>query len=126
MGRTSHVLATRPIGSNNPLERLFLSVPDHYGYCLLRTLADLKAVRFTRLQVLLSVNSRTLTQRLKQLQRLGLIGRRAYRTMPPRVEYSLTDRGRGLARIVRELESWAGRNCQPGRNSRQPKTARVQ
>lgn len=111
MGRTPSILHRRPWAGCQPLERLFRIVPDHYAYVLLRTLDHVRRARFSRLQEALAVNSRTLTLRLKQLARFGLIERRAYRTMPPRVEYRLTGRGRELANIIRRLDAWAERHC---------------
>ena len=46
---------------------------------------------------------------LRGLERDGLIARRVYPTVPPRVEYSLTVMGRTLLRTVCELVEWADR-----------------
>lgn len=66
----------------DPLERLFAFAPDRYAYCLIRCLAEEGVVRFTRLQERLAMSSRTLTARLRQLARLGVLERRAYHTIP--------------------------------------------
>lgn len=104
---------------DDPLERLFVMAPDQYAFCIIRYLDDLKTVRFTKLQELLGVNSRTLSNRLKQLERRGLITRTAHRTIPPRVDYALSAKGRSLATKICALADWADRNC-----PRQPLTAR--
>jgi len=51
-------------------------------------------------------NSRTLRDRLKNLEELGIVSRNIIETMPPWVEYDLTKKGRELAEALSELESW--------------------
>jgi DNA-binding HxlR family transcriptional regulator len=56
------------------------------------------------------VSQKMLTQTLRSLERDGLIDRRVFPTVPPRVEYSLTPLGRSLARIVDDLRCWSEEN----------------
>lgn len=49
------------------------------------------------------VSTRTITQKLKQLEDQKLVLRTEYKAKPPHVEYSLTERGRGLKTIVNAL-----------------------
>jgi len=51
-------------------------------------------------------NSRTLRDRLKNLEELDIVSRNIIETMPPWVEYELTKKGRDLAEALSELESW--------------------
>jgi DNA-binding HxlR family transcriptional regulator len=51
-------------------------------------------------------NSRTLRDRLKGLEELGIVSRRIVETMPPWVEYELTFKGRELAQSLAPLEEW--------------------
>lgn len=53
-----------------------------------------------------SVNPQTLSGRLKQLEHCGIITRRAYAEIPPRVEYELTAKGYGVTEIVKALETY--------------------
>lgn len=63
--------------------------------------------RFGELQRLLkTVTQRTLTQQLRDLERDGMISRRIYPEVPPRVEYSLTERGRSLEPVLALLFDW--------------------
>jgi DNA-binding HxlR family transcriptional regulator len=53
------------------------------------------------------ISQRMLTLTLRGLERDGLITRTVFPTIPPRVDYELTDLGRGLARPVQALGQWA-------------------
>lgn len=55
-------------------------------------------------------NSRTLRDRLKLLEELGVIQRHVVTVMPPWVEYDLTDKGRQLGEAMARLEEWARRH----------------
>lgn len=50
-----------------------------------------------------SMNPQTLSQRLKMLEAHHFITREAYAEIPPRVEYHLTEKGRGMASILQAL-----------------------
>lgn len=51
-------------------------------------------------------NTRTLTRQLRELEEDGIVRRADYREVPPRVEYSLTDLGRSLERLVQIMDDW--------------------
>lgn len=53
------------------------------------------------------ISQRMLTLTLRGLERDGLVTRTVYPTIPPRVDYELTDLGRGLSRPVQALGQWA-------------------
>jgi DNA-binding HxlR family transcriptional regulator len=55
------------------------------------------------------VSDRMLSERLKELESEGIVTRRVLPDPPVRVEYSLTEKGRELAPIIREMERWAER-----------------
>jgi DNA-binding HxlR family transcriptional regulator len=54
-----------------------------------------------------------LTERLRRLECAGLVTRTVYRRHPPRYEYQLTERGRDLLPVLREMIRWANRHI-PG------------
>lgn len=65
---------------------------------IFRELLANKVVRFNQLRKSLgSVSPKTLTERLVSLEKQGLVERKVYAEVPPRVEYSLTPKGRGLS-----------------------------
>jgi DNA-binding HxlR family transcriptional regulator len=52
------------------------------------------------------VNPQTLSGRLKVLEHCGIVTRTAYAEIPPRVEYDLTEKGRGVSEIVKALAAF--------------------
>lgn len=66
--------------------------------------------RYTELKGTLSgISTRTLSQKLEFAQNVGIITRREYAEAPPRVEYELTQRGKGLKSIVKAVEDYAAK-----------------
>lgn len=67
-------------------------------------------IRFTDLKRKIGqvrpISSRVLTRTLKQLERDGLISRKAFAVVPPRVEYSLTGLGERLLHFAGEILNW--------------------
>jgi DNA-binding HxlR family transcriptional regulator len=67
--------------------------------------------RFSVLKRTLSgATQRMLTLHLRELERDGLIHREIYREVPPKVEYSLTARGRSLEPLLRFMSEWGHAN----------------
>ncbi|HOD74509.1 MAG TPA: helix-turn-helix domain-containing protein [Syntrophorhabdaceae bacterium] len=63
--------------------------------------------RFGELRKSLSgISPRTLSARLKFLEQEGIVQRKVYAEVPPKVEYSLTTRGKTLGRIIEGLKDW--------------------
>ena len=68
--------------------------------------------RFNQLQRNLGrITHRTLTRQLTELQEIGFVARRDFQTIPPHVEYSLTDFGQSLIPLLREMHNWSLRNA---------------
>ncbi|MGH3440837.1 MAG: winged helix-turn-helix transcriptional regulator [Nitriliruptorales bacterium] len=55
------------------------------------------------------VSDRMLTKRLRELEDAGIVIRRRFREVPPRVEYSLTEAGEALRPVIEEMERWGAR-----------------
>lgn len=65
--------------------------------------------RFNDLRDLVDgITAKVLTQRLRQLERDGLVSRTTYAEIPPRVEYEITELGRSLAPVFSALVNWSG------------------
>ena len=79
-------------------------------YCLM----EFEVVRFNELRRYLKVVSdKTLSLNLKELERDELIVRREYPQIPPKVEYSLTERGKSLMAVLDKLCTWGEENHRP-------------
>ena len=65
------------------------------------------AARFNELRrITRGITQRVLTTQLRELERDGVISRRVYPEVPPRVEYRLTEFGRSLGPVFTLLEQW--------------------
>ena len=56
------------------------------------------------------ISPRMLTQTLRSLEKDGLVSRHAFATIPPRVDYAITDLGLSLAAAMKPLIQWAQEN----------------
>lgn len=80
-------------------------------YCLM----EFEPVRFNELKrYLKNVSDKTLSSNLKQLESDGLIVRTEYPQIPPKVEYSLSERGRSLMTVLDRLCVWGEENKEHG------------
>ena len=77
-------------------------------------------MRFNELREHLgTVTAKTLTQRLRQLERDGLLTRTHYPQVPPRVDYEITDLGLSLSPIFRLMVRWSNDNMPHVRTAQQ-------
>lgn len=68
----------------------------------------LQPVRYGEIETAFGeVSSSTLSTRLQELTEAGLLGREQHGTIPPTVEYTLTDEGAELCRLLEPLLAWA-------------------
>ena len=82
-------------------------IGDKWSVLVVATLGE-GPKRFSELRrSIASISQRMLTLTLRGLERDGLISRTVFPTIPPRVDYELTDLGRGLAKPVQALGQWA-------------------
>lgn len=63
-----------------------------------------------RHRLIAGISHRMLTITLRSLERDGLVRRTAYATIPPKVEYELTELGRSLIKPLQQLAAWAIQN----------------
>jgi DNA-binding HxlR family transcriptional regulator len=76
---------------------------------IIRDLADGRS-RFCELErSLAGISPRTLSLRLRALEDEGIVERRTYPEVPPRVEYALTEKGRALVPIVEDMRAYGRR-----------------
>jgi DNA-binding HxlR family transcriptional regulator len=68
-------------------------------------------IRFRKLQRAVEpITQKELTKRLRELERAGIVDRRVYAEVPPRVEYRLTELGASLLPALLGLHEWAQRH----------------
>ena len=72
------------------------------------------------------ISSKMLTQTLRELERFGMVSREVRPTMPPSVEYRLTDLGRGFLGTVSQICDWIGENHEALEQAREREAARSQ
>ena len=71
-------------------------------------------LRFNELRRLIpSITQRMLTHQLRELEADGLIIRTVYAQVPPRVEYTLSTRGRSLEPVLLAMKEWGDANLSP-------------
>ncbi len=86
-------------------------IAGKYKPVILYCLMEYEPVRFNELQrYLKKVADKTLSRNLKELEADDLIRRVVYPQIPPRVEYSLTDRGHSLVEVLDKLCDWGMKN----------------
>jgi DNA-binding HxlR family transcriptional regulator len=91
-----------------PLDGVIDTVAKKYSMQVIALLGANGPTRFGHIEDTLGVtSSSTLTERLEELARADLIERRSFDEIPPRVEYSLTQRGRELEERIHPLLEWA-------------------
>lgn len=93
------------------LARTVLSlIGDKWSLLVLGQLAD-QPLRFNELRrVLAPITQRMLSQSLRALERDGLVSRTVYPTVPPKVEYAVTEVGRSFNGVVGVIAAWTDQN----------------
>lgn len=98
---------------NCPVRNVLSRVGDKWSMLVLFTLEANERQRFKELQRNIpdiSQKMLTATLKIKMLEADALILREAFPEIPPRVEYSLTDKGKSLLPLIDNLLVWASEN----------------
>jgi len=91
-----------------PLETASAFLSKKWTISLIITIGNFKKLRFNDVEKRLEgITAKTLTDRLKELEKEQIVRRKTYQEIPPRVEYSLTPRGEKLMRALIPLIKWA-------------------
>lgn len=89
-----------------PVETTLTLIGDKWKVLILRDLLN-GTMRFGQLKKSVgNVSQKVLTAQLRDMEDSGLINRRVYAEVPPRVEYSLTDLGKSLKPVLDSLKAW--------------------
>ncbi len=88
-------------------------ISGKYKMTILYTLMEFSVVRYNELQrYIRGISYKTLSLSLKELEKDGLIVRKEYPQIPPKVEYSLSERGKSLMPILDGMCEWGDKNRQ--------------
>ena len=94
--------------SGCPIRNILDRYSDKWSTLSIFHLGDAGTLRFNELKKRIDgISQRMLTVTLRTLERDGLVTRRVYPQIPPRVEYELTDLGRSFLVQIIELGDWA-------------------
>ncbi len=89
-----------------PVEMTLTLIGDKWKVLILRDLLP-GTKRFGELKKSIgSVSQKVLTAQLRDMEQKGLVSRRVYAEVPPRVEYTLTETGYSLKPILDAMEEW--------------------
>lgn len=87
-----------------PANNLMKLLGKRWVLLILKELNE-KNKRFNELGESLKISSRTLSKRLKEMEKIKIVGKKSFMEIPPRTEYSLTEAGRELIKNFRNLDS---------------------
>jgi DNA-binding HxlR family transcriptional regulator len=95
---------------NCPTRIVLDRIADKWTVLIIGQLAE-GTLRFNELKRCIGgITQKMLTQTLKSLERDGMISRTIYPEIPPKVEYSLTELGKSLTMVVRQIRTWSEDN----------------
>ncbi len=94
-----------------PIRNVIASFGSKWALLTLLIIGEQGVVRFNELGRLIpDVSSRVLSSTLRTLEADGLVERKVYAVVPPKVEYRLTEVGESLLPLIRQLTEWAQTN----------------
>ena len=86
-------------------------IQGKYKMFILYALMEFQVIRFNELKTYIkTISYKTLSATLKELEADGLVHREEYPQIPPKVEYSLTERGKSLIPILDSMCDWGDKN----------------
>jgi DNA-binding HxlR family transcriptional regulator len=99
-----------PFNANCPSRGILALIGGKWSMLLLCVLSDgpIRSGELARRAD--GISQKMLTQTLRELERHGIVRRRDFGEVPPRVEYSLTPLGESLSQLVRKIEAWVESN----------------
>ena len=94
-----------------PVRNVIARFGNKWALLVILILSEHEKIRFNELRQLIpDISSRVLSGTLKTLETDALVLRTTYPTVPPKVEYQLTELGRSLVPIITQLTEWAQTN----------------
>lgn len=94
-----------------PVRNVIARFGDKWSLLVILLLHENEVVRFNELgRMIPDISSRVLSGTLRMLEADGLIARKVYPVVPPKVEYRLTETGKSLVPFILALTEWAQRH----------------
>ncbi|MCF1421825.1 winged helix-turn-helix transcriptional regulator [Mangrovimonas futianensis] len=94
--------------SNCPVRNILDRIGDKWSLLILMVLEQQEVLRFNEIhQAIGDISQKMLSVSLKNLEADGLVNRKVYPQIPPKVEYRLTDLGKSLIPYVDALSDWS-------------------
>ena len=94
-----------------PVRSVLDGIGSKWSILILDVLDEKGTLRFSEIgKALGDISQKMLTSTLRLLEADGIVSRKAYAEIPPRVEYELTELGHDLLPIIRSLINWAHDN----------------
>ena len=91
-----------------PINNTFQIIGKKFTVLILRNMIYLNQIRFNKLlNSVEGINAKTLSIRLKEMEKDGLIRRRIYNESPIRIEYEMTEKGMALEPILEQMSSFS-------------------
>lgn len=103
-----------------PVRNVLDRIGDKWSMLVLLILNDADVLRFNEMyRYIESISQKMLSTTLKTLEIDGLVLRKVYPEVPPKVEYKLSERGRSLMPHLKSLVAWADENMTDIQESQQ-------
>ena len=110
----------KPVGGPCPIDPAIDVFAGKWKPAILFMLNKQGTLRFNELRKLIpEVTQRMLTRQLRELERDGIIQRKSFDEMPPRVEYSMTKLGASLISIFEAIHEWSNQNMHSVRKAQE-------
>lgn len=94
--------------SNCPFTRAIGTIGNKWKPIIINVIGS-RSIRFGQLDAIVPhISRKVLTEQLKELEEDGLLVRIAYKELPPRVEYKLSEKGLAFLPILESIKAWQG------------------
>lgn len=98
---------------NCPVRCILSRIGDKWSVLIITLLGETGPIRFNEIgKTLGDISQKMLTTTLRSLEADGLVSRRIYPVIPPKVEYELTGLGKSLLPHLQDLSGWAHENME--------------
>jgi DNA-binding HxlR family transcriptional regulator len=95
-----------------PVDNTFKIVGKKFTIHILRNMTWLNQSKFSQfLESIEGINPKTLSVRLREMEKSGLIKRQVYPDTPIRIEYTITEKGEALKPIIRQMADFSMKYC---------------